>query len=991
MAEVVAVVGVTASVVQLVEISTKLIIRINEFSSSMDKCPRLFHDLQVRLPLLSQTLNQIAARNQGDGSDQSLKRVIDECLGAVTLLEKKLDKTLPVEGDSGIRRRWKAVRSLSREKSVRDASDRIDRYLNVLTFYQGIQNGHQVQVSVSTTANQPESSTTRTYITIDDPNSIIPFISDSNQAPQALATGTTSLSEPITTRAWASTAAMFDSRTHCLKDRCICACHETTSSSGKFWSWNVSSPWALVRPCDRPSCQDRTFKARYHVSLSRLKIPWSVEFGFRVAYGLNGYSISSTLQPVRVVPFTSPGFVVLWKCRTHQIAWPEAKQSLQKLFDEGKASPLDVDPAGKTWLEKILNLPWSVPAREAQFGLLEVLLQRQAQHDTNDSLLWLCARWIGEGPHMHALEILLNHGYDVSLANSHSLCRWPDGREIFWGAVEHIVLDPFFLELVARCVNTCPGFGETTSLMASIMANDKNQMDQLLQKSCSLLERNYLGQTALHLAVLRPKLLVHLVVRFDNLDVDMPDRHGVTPLMYAATYGEDESVITLLRAGANLWKRNDLNHRNFLDFALGREKWNVLYRTIQDCKLLYSPSRSQSIVDYVTVCLLMAYTCPLDRSTHLRRLLSSGADPNVTCPDGSTLLHHVREPDEAEALFEAGFRRINDPDKGGVLPLMKLVHHSCPTLVQKCLERGASVSDQDDQGWTVLHYAVQELLFTPLHTHGDRSSHEETRRACAVITIIRLLLRHGADPRARDYCPCACSQAGCTPSTVLLGNSRFPFFGDYSNSWTLEWVQVISETVPERVCREICRVVLIEMVRAMRFRLTELVHVCCRRSLWSRVTDDDIDNILDEQSIEIQELDDCLEILDTGEIPDYTETWIQELAKYVTEYKAPASGAQDFDAVDFFARRYVVDTKRDEFRSKMVEFGPDWTTADMIRRINIQAYMDWVAYCYDHKAEFAQCAEMDEDWRERRIRSALRLRQVLEERRLEGGNEIEEC
>ncbi|KAK5351581.1 hypothetical protein LTR61_004931 [Exophiala xenobiotica] len=890
MAEAIAVIGVTASVVQLVEISTKLIIRINEFSSSMDKCPRLFHDLKVRLPILSQTLNQIAASNQGDGSDQLLKRVIEECLGAVTLIEKKLDKILPVKGESGIRRKWKAVRSLSREKSVRDASDRLDLYLNVLTFRQCIQNGYQLQALVSTPANQPETSTTRTCITIDDPNSIIPLISDSNQTLQALATGTTSLSEPITTRAWASTATMFDSRTHCLKDRCSCACHETTSSSGMFWSWNISSPWALVRPCDRPSCQDRTFKARYHVSLSRFKIPWSVVIGFRVAYGLNGYSISSTLQPVRVVPLTSPGFVVLWKCRTHQIAWPEAKQSLQKLFDEGKASPLDVDPAGKTWLEV-----------------------------------------------------------------------------------------------------TAASFGETTSLMASIMANDKNQMDQLLQKSCSLLERNYLGQTALHLAVLRPKLLVHLVARFDNLDVDMPDRHGVTPLMYAATYGEDESVITLLRAGANLWKRNDLNHRNFLDFALGREKWNVLYRTIQDCKLLYSPSRSQSIVDYVTVCLLMAYTCPLDRSTHLRRLLSSGADPNVTCPDGSTLLHHVREPDEAEALFEAGFRRINDPDKGGVLPLMKLVHHSCPTLVQKCLERGASVSDQDDQGWTVLHYAVQELLFTPLYTHGDHSSHEETRRACAVITIIRLLLRHGADPRARDYCPCACSQAGCTPSTVLLGNSRFPFFGDYSNSWTLEWLQVISETVPKRVCREICRVVLIEMVRVMQFRLIELVHVCCRRSLWSRVTADDIDNILDEQSIEIQELDDSLEILATGESPDYTETWIQELAKYVTEYKAPASGAQDFDAVDFFAGRYIVDTKRDEFRWEHVESGPIRATPDMTRCVDIQAYLDWVAYCYDHRAEFGQYAEMDEDWRDRRIRSALRLRQVLEERRLEGGNEVEEC
>jgi hypothetical protein len=157
------------------------------------------------------------------------------------------------------------------------------------------------------------------------------------------------------------------------------------------------------------------------------------------------------------------------------------------------------------------------------------------------------------------------------------------------------------------------------------------------------------------------------------------------------------------------------------------------------------------------------------------------------------------------------------------------------------------------------------------------------------------------------------------------------------------------------------------------------------------VTDDDIDNILDEQSIEIQELDDSLEILATGESPDYTETWIQELAKHVTEYKAPASGAQVFDAVDFLAQRYVVDTKRDEFRSKVVEFRPDWRTAGMIRRVNIQAYLDWVAYCYDHRAEFGQYAEMDEDWRERRIRSALRLRQVLEERRLEGGNEIEEC
>jgi ankyrin repeat protein len=457
--------------------------------------------------------------------------------------------------------------------------------------------------------------------------------------------------------------------------------------------------------------------------------------------------------------------------------------------------------------------------------------------------------------------------------------------------------------------------------------------------------------------------------------------------MYAATYGEDESVITLLRAGADLYKRDNSNGSDFLDYAFRRENWNVLDRTLQDSKLLYSPSRSQSIVDYVTVRLLMVFH-PIDCSTHLRRLLSLGADPNVTCPDGSTLLHHVRKPDETEALFEAGFRRINDPDEGGVHPLMKLVQLPYPNLVQKCLERGASVSDQNDHGWTVLHYAVLELRFKVLSTSCDQLCHDAARRAGVVVTVIRLLLKHGADPRARDSCLCACSQAGCTPCSVLLANSGLFFYDDHKTFWTLEWLQVISETVPERDCREICREVFIEMVRAMRFSLTELVHVCChQRKHWNREADDDIDNILDEQSIEIQELGDSLEILATGESPDYTETWIQELAQHVTEYKAPVSGVQDF-VVDY---EYIVGTKRDEFRWKQVETGPKRTTPDMTRRVDIQAYLDWVAYCYDQRAEFSQCAGIDEDWRKRRIRSALRLRQVLEERRLEGGNEVEEC
>jgi ankyrin repeat protein len=85
--------------------------------------------------------------------------------------------------------------------------------------------------------------------------------------------------------------------------------------------------------------------------------------------------------------------------------------------------------------------------------------------------------------------------------------------------------------------------------MDTILSGYVAEVSELLQNSRSLQGSNCLGQTAAHVAVLRPKILsmlLDLSPVFDARDID-----GNSPLVYAAAYGCLESVVLLLRAGAN--------------------------------------------------------------------------------------------------------------------------------------------------------------------------------------------------------------------------------------------------------------------------------------------------------------------------------------------------------------------------------------------------------------------------------------------------------
>src|SRR3984957_14151021 len=140
MAEALAVIGLVSAIVQFVEFSSKIIERLNEFQSSIDEVPQTFRDLKIQLPLLRETLKKTKTHAEAGFIDTDIQtailNVVKGCQEQVELLDNILVKTLPVTGDSRIRRGVKAFSSVGQEKDVQKIVARIQQYQVSLIHYQ---------------------------------------------------------------------------------------------------------------------------------------------------------------------------------------------------------------------------------------------------------------------------------------------------------------------------------------------------------------------------------------------------------------------------------------------------------------------------------------------------------------------------------------------------------------------------------------------------------------------------------------------------------------------------------------------------------------------------------------------------------------------------------------------------------------------------------------------------------------------------------------
>ena len=139
MAEALAAVAVVASIVQLVDVSSRLVRRLEQFHSDAGEVPKSLRHISTELPVLSTTLHRIRqaveADSVGNGTKEVLIPVIDGCREQIEHLDSILAKTLPTTNDSWRIKSKKAIVSLHQDGKIDGITKILRNYIATLTFY----------------------------------------------------------------------------------------------------------------------------------------------------------------------------------------------------------------------------------------------------------------------------------------------------------------------------------------------------------------------------------------------------------------------------------------------------------------------------------------------------------------------------------------------------------------------------------------------------------------------------------------------------------------------------------------------------------------------------------------------------------------------------------------------------------------------------------------------------------------------------------------
>ena len=159
MAEALAAVGVAASLLQLIDFGSKVLIRLNDFRSRAGTVPRSLAALAADLPLLLHTFkgieDEVLMRNVGLDSQAPLRVVVTECQNLIEMLDSILTKTLPLTEDSKWRRGRKAVASLLQDDEIQKIQKSLHRHLQTLSFHHIVSPKNLVQAMTSEDFNLP--------------------------------------------------------------------------------------------------------------------------------------------------------------------------------------------------------------------------------------------------------------------------------------------------------------------------------------------------------------------------------------------------------------------------------------------------------------------------------------------------------------------------------------------------------------------------------------------------------------------------------------------------------------------------------------------------------------------------------------------------------------------------------------------------------------------------------------------------------------------
>ncbi|XP_010276682.1 PREDICTED: E3 ubiquitin-protein ligase KEG isoform X2 [Nelumbo nucifera] len=395
-------------------------------------------------------------------------------------------------------------------------------------------------------------------------------------------------------------------------------------------------------------------------------------------------------------------------------AWEPLKKSLNLFWDDaiGISAESDAWSFGCTLVEMCTgSTPWSGLSSEEIYRAVVKARRQPPQYASVVGVgipreLW---KMIGEclqfkasrRPTFHGmLEIFLRHLQEIPRSPPAS----PDNEFAKCpGALEpspRSVLDNFLdnRNHLHRLVSEGDLDGVRNLLAKAASGSISSSIESLLEA------QNADGQTALHLACRRGCVeLVEAILEYKEADVDILDKDGDPPIMFALAAGSPECVRTLIRRSANVGSG--------MREGLGPSVAHVCaYHGQPDC---------------------------------MRELLLAGADPNAVDDEGESVLHRAISKKYTECaiviLENGGCRSMGLLNSKNMTPL-----HACvATWNADVVKRWVEVASQEEIAEAIDipgPYGTALCMAAAL-----KKDHETEGRE-----LVRILLAAGADPTAQD-------------------------------------------------------------------------------------------------------------------------------------------------------------------------------------------------------------------------------------------------
>lgn len=416
-----------------------------------------------------------------------------------------------------------------------------------------------------------------------------------------------------------------------------------------------------------------------------------------------------------------------------------------------------------------------------------------------------------------------------------------------------------------------------TPLHEAVLIGSLESVKELIPRS-NKTERNFLGQTPVHFSVSNPRYLRALVNA--GHDVDAADNYGITPLMYAAAANHEESLIALLGLGADPTLRDTRFQRTFMQYAAIRGHWNLIFNSLCWIEAAAGKDTAEAWARHATILYHVVYPNRFEaREESLQMFLAKCGSVNFTFNAlNNSLLHHVRSINDVEVLLGQGFTFINHVNNDGQHALISAVMSPNEAgVLQRLIDAGAMIDLSDNSCHTTLYYVLHEL----------QTGHEGT--IWAAVNNLRVLLFNGADHLYRDGCRCPCSPNGCLPSAVLSHSVHNTFRLTGVHLWSFEWLSLVLE---HRGIRE-AKIILLSFIRKAKFDEMGMTHVCrgcgkdrsfLRPFQEPSISDEDIDEILDEESEFIKILEDEMAQSSARLYETLLDDWILQIKRSLEKF-----------------------------------------------------------------------------------------------------------